>query len=236
MLRMYLQKPSCAHPPRPHTHTRSSIKCWCDSLAKLVVGSFDKLEFCQRHPNGTQHGFDDSLVVRDPLLKQLPWGLHVVQVGMQVCKQDRHLQQANSGQTIYTNTEHRQRWPLLVTPEFIKNQWRHSAPDYININDSKPERNPDLPPTPSINPHPPNLHYISHLSTPLHHSTCSSISPSKDIPWHVHPLAHLKIYHAHPWAHLKIYHAHPLAHLKIYHVHPLAQLKMHKIRLFMKGV
>lgn len=46
--------------------------------AELEVGSFDKLEFIQRHTDALQHGLDDLLVVFDPELQQLPGSFHVV--------------------------------------------------------------------------------------------------------------------------------------------------------------
>lgn len=65
--------------------------------AQLEVGSLDKIQFIQWNPDALQHGLDNLLVVLHPELQQLPGSLHVVQVGMQVRKQDGHLRKTNGG-------------------------------------------------------------------------------------------------------------------------------------------
>lgn len=66
-------------------------RCWVNRPAQLVIGAFDEAQLLQRDANALQHGLDHLLVVLHPELQQLPGSLHVVKVGVQVCKQDCYL-------------------------------------------------------------------------------------------------------------------------------------------------
>ena len=60
-------------------------------LAELVVWALDKLELLQGYPYWLEHGLDDPLIVLNPQTQQFPGGLHVVEVGMQIGKQNSYL-------------------------------------------------------------------------------------------------------------------------------------------------
>lgn len=70
-----------------------------DSLAELIISAPDKFELLQGYPDALQHGFDDVLVVTSAQLQQLPGSFHVVQVSMEVSKEDCHLGQGTGGVT-----------------------------------------------------------------------------------------------------------------------------------------
>lgn len=58
---------------------------------QLVLSSAHKLELIDGYADTTQHGLDDHLVVVCAMRQQVPRSLHVVQVGVQVRKQNCHL-------------------------------------------------------------------------------------------------------------------------------------------------
>lgn len=60
-------------------------------LAELVIGAFDEPELLQRHTNALQHCFDHILIVAGSKFQKFPWGFHVIQVCVKVCKQNCYL-------------------------------------------------------------------------------------------------------------------------------------------------
>jgi hypothetical protein len=60
-------------------------------LAELVLGTANELELVERHADVGEHLLDDELVPLATQLQQLPVALQVVQVGVQIGKQDRHM-------------------------------------------------------------------------------------------------------------------------------------------------
>ena len=59
--------------------------------AELVVSAPHELELVQGHANGLEERLDDGLVVLCPQLEELPGGLHVVKVGVEVGKENGNL-------------------------------------------------------------------------------------------------------------------------------------------------
>ena len=58
---------------------------------QLVLRSGDELQLVNGDAQRAHHGLDDALVVGGAELQQLPCGLHVVQVGVEVGEEDGHL-------------------------------------------------------------------------------------------------------------------------------------------------
>jgi len=64
-------------------------------LAELEVCASNKLEFVKRDADRLEHGLDDVFIVLCAFGQQRPGSLHIVQVGVQIRKQDRHLGSGN---------------------------------------------------------------------------------------------------------------------------------------------
>lgn len=58
---------------------------------QLVIGTHDKTQLVNRDTNGFKHGLDDVFIVLCTQTQQVPWSLHVVEVGVKVGKEDRDL-------------------------------------------------------------------------------------------------------------------------------------------------
>lgn len=60
-------------------------------LGKLVLGSSPEVQLLDGHLEGLKQSLDDVLVVDDAICQQFPRALHVVEKGVQIGEEDRHL-------------------------------------------------------------------------------------------------------------------------------------------------